>query len=85
MDFYEPRWRSALNVQGGEEMPTLPLSVNGSIAMVRGEEDGTSSPDQWFIYQFDKRSAGLGGMAFEEVRSLHWSPYDPVRVVNAVS
>jgi hypothetical protein len=24
-------------------------------------------------------------MAFEEVRSLHWSPYDPVRVVNAVS
>ena len=30
------------------------------------DEDGTSSPTQFFVYQFDKRSAGLGGMAFEE-------------------
>ena len=32
----------------------------------RGAEDGTSSASQFFIYQFDKRSAGLGGLAFEE-------------------
>uniref|UniRef100_A0A7S0SIZ5 PPIase cyclophilin-type domain-containing protein n=1 Tax=Mantoniella antarctica TaxID=81844 RepID=A0A7S0SIZ5_9CHLO len=66
MDGYEPRYRSPLNVMGAEELPTLPLSVNGALAMARGAEDGTSSPTQFFVYQFDKRSAGLGGMAFEE-------------------
>ena len=34
--------------------------------MARGAEDGTSSASQFFVYQFDKRSAGLGGLAFEE-------------------
>jgi cyclophilin family peptidyl-prolyl cis-trans isomerase len=63
---YEPRYRSPLNVMGAEELPTLPLSVNGSLAMARGTEDGTSSASQFFIYLFDKRSAGLGGLAFEE-------------------
>ena len=66
IDDYEPRYRSPLNVMGAEELPTLPLSVNGSLAMARGTEDGTSSASQFFIYSFDKRSAGLGGMAFEE-------------------
>lgn len=66
LDDYEPRYRSPLNVMGAEELPTLPLSVNGSLAMARGAEDGTSSASQFFIYQFDKRSAGLGGLAFEE-------------------
>ena len=66
LDDYEPRYRSPLNVMGAEELPTLPLSVNGSLAMARGSEDGTSSPTQFFVYQFDKRSAGLGGLAFEE-------------------
>ena len=51
---------------GAEELPTLPLSVNGALAMARGAEDGTSSASQFFVYQFDKRSAGLGGLAFEE-------------------
>ena len=66
LEDYEPRYRSPLNVMGAEELPTLPLSVNGSLAMARGAEDGTSSASQFFIYQFDKRSAGLGGLAFEE-------------------
>jgi len=66
IDDYEPRYRSPLNVMGAEELPTLPLSVNGALAMARGAEDGTSSASQFFIYAFDKRSAGLGGMAFEE-------------------
>lgn len=66
LDDYEPRYRSPLNVMGAEELPTLPLSVNGALAMARGGEDGTSSPTQFFVYQFDKRSAGLGGLAFEE-------------------
>ena len=66
IDDYEPRYRSPLNVMGAEELPTLPLSVNGSLAMARGIEDGTSSATQFFVYQFDKRSAGLGGLAFEE-------------------
>jgi cyclophilin family peptidyl-prolyl cis-trans isomerase len=51
---------------GAEELPSLPLSVNGSLAMARGIEDGTSSATQFFVYQFDKKSAGLGGLAFEE-------------------
>ena len=38
MDDYEPRYRSPLNVMGAEELPTLPLSVNGSLAMARGNE-----------------------------------------------
>ena len=66
LDDYEPRYRSPLNVMGAEELPTLPLSVNGALAMARGAEDGTSSASQFFVYQFDKRSAGLGGLAFEE-------------------
>jgi hypothetical protein len=36
---------------GAEELPTLPLSVNGALAMARGAEDGTSSPTQFFVYQ----------------------------------
>ena len=36
LDQFEPRYRSPLNVMGGEEMPTLPLSVNGALAMARG-------------------------------------------------
>ena len=66
IDDYEPRYRSPLNVMGAEELPSLPLSVNGSLAMARGIEDGTSSATQFFVYQFDKKSAGLGGLAFEE-------------------
>jgi len=46
MNDFDPRYRSPLNVQGGEEMPSLPLSVNGALAMARGAEDGTSDPTQ---------------------------------------
>ena len=28
--------------------------------------DGQSDKDQFFVYLFDKRSAGLGGLSFEE-------------------
>ena len=66
VDDYEPRYRSPLNVMGAEELPTLPMSVNGALAMARGAEDGTADATRFFVYKFDKRSAGLGGLAFEE-------------------
>ena len=66
LDDYEPRYRSPLNVMGAEELPTLPMSVNGALAMARGAEDGTADATRFFVYKFDKRSAGLGGLAFEE-------------------
>ena len=47
-----------LDVQSGEAIPTIPLSINGSVAMAKSN-DGQSDKEQFFIYLFDKRSAGL--------------------------
>jgi cyclophilin family peptidyl-prolyl cis-trans isomerase len=64
-DAFEPLYRSPLDVQSGEAIPSIPLSINGSVAMARAK-DGQSDAQQFFIYLFDKRSAGLGGLSFEE-------------------
>ena len=42
------------------------LWTSPSGKMGRGIEDGTSSATQFFVYQFDKRRAGLKRLAFEE-------------------
>ncbi|RVW93137.1 Peptidyl-prolyl cis-trans isomerase CYP37, chloroplastic [Vitis vinifera] len=63
---FEPLYRTTLNVQDGE-LPVLPLSVYGAVAMAHSEtSDEYSSPYQFFFYLYDKRSAGLGGLSFDE-------------------
>jgi cyclophilin family peptidyl-prolyl cis-trans isomerase len=64
-DSFDPLYRAPLDVQNGEAIPSIPLSINGSVAMARSG-DGQSDKDQFFVYLFDKRSAGLGGLSFEE-------------------
>ena len=59
-------YRLPLDVRGGE-LPVLPLSVRGSVAMGRLEEvDGFMSGEEFFIYKFDPTQAGLAGLSFEE-------------------
>ncbi|XP_026452575.1 peptidyl-prolyl cis-trans isomerase CYP37, chloroplastic-like, partial [Papaver somniferum] len=63
---FEPLYKSKLSIQDGQ-LPVLPLSVYGAIAMAHSdisEED--SSPFQFFFYLYDKRNAGLGGLSFDE-------------------
>ncbi|KAI3989936.1 hypothetical protein MKX01_003639 [Papaver californicum] len=63
---FEPSYKSKLSIQDGE-LPVLPLSVYGAVAMAHSdisEED--SSPFQFFFYLYDKRNAGLGGLSFDE-------------------
>ncbi|KAB1217215.1 Peptidyl-prolyl cis-trans isomerase CYP37, chloroplastic [Morella rubra] len=63
---FEPLYRTPLNVQDGE-LPVLPLSVYGAVAMAHSEaSEEYSSPHQFFLYLYDKRNAGLGGLSFEE-------------------
>eukprot|EP00897_Mesotaenium_endlicherianum_P004182 jgi/Mesen1/3792/ME000206S02972 len=63
---FQPVYRTPLDVQDGE-IPVLPLSVFGSVAMAHSAtSEGFSSPDQFFFYLYDRRSSGLGGLSFEE-------------------
>ncbi|XP_058747356.1 peptidyl-prolyl cis-trans isomerase CYP37, chloroplastic [Vicia villosa] len=63
---FEPLYKTALSVQDGE-LPVLPLSVYGAVAMAHNEaSEEYSSPYQFFFYLYDKRNAGLGGISFEE-------------------
>eukprot|EP00268_Persea_americana_P065238 TRINITY_DN8678_c0_g1_i1.p1 TRINITY_DN8678_c0_g1~~TRINITY_DN8678_c0_g1_i1.p1 ORF type:complete len:112 (-),score=22.97 TRINITY_DN8678_c0_g1_i1:291-626(-) len=63
---FEPLYKTTLSVQDGE-LPVLPLSVYGAVAMAHSEvSEEYSSPFQIFFYLYDKRSAGLGGLSFEE-------------------
>ncbi|RWW05614.1 hypothetical protein GW17_00031104, partial [Ensete ventricosum] len=49
------------------ELPVLPLSVYGAVAMAHNiDSDEYSSPSQFFFYLYDKRNAGLGGLSFDE-------------------
>ena len=65
---FEPRYRSPLDVASGiDALPSIPLSVNGSVSAMRSAtDDGASSSSQFFLFNFDRRQAGLGGVAFEE-------------------
>ncbi|XP_043689482.1 peptidyl-prolyl cis-trans isomerase CYP37, chloroplastic [Telopea speciosissima] len=63
---FEPLYRTTLSVQDGE-LPILPLSVYGAVAMAHSEvSEEYSSPHQFFFYLYDKRNAGLGGLSFDE-------------------
>lgn len=63
---FEPLYRTTLSVQDGE-LPVLPLSVYGAIAMAHNPiSEDYSSPSQFFFYLYDKRNAGLGGLSFDE-------------------
>lgn len=63
---FEPLYKTNLNVQDGE-LPVLPLSVYGAVAMAHSDvSEEYSSPSQWFFYLYDKRNAGLGGLSFDE-------------------
>ncbi|XP_050138940.1 peptidyl-prolyl cis-trans isomerase CYP37, chloroplastic-like isoform X3 [Malus sylvestris] len=63
---FEPLYKTKLDVQDGE-LPVLPLSVYGAVAMAHSEvSDEYSSPYQFFFYLYDKRNAGLGGLSFDE-------------------
>ncbi|KAJ4726256.1 Peptidyl-prolyl cis-trans isomerase chloroplastic-like [Melia azedarach] len=63
---FEPLYRTTLSVQDGE-LPVLPLSVYGAVAMAHNEDsEEYSAPYQFFFYLYDKRNAGLGGLSFDE-------------------
>lgn len=66
---FEPVYRLPLEVRSGE-LPVLPLSINGSVAMARSSNDfdsvGYVSKEQFFIHKFDKQQSGLAGLAFDE-------------------
>ncbi|OMO80396.1 hypothetical protein CCACVL1_12994 [Corchorus capsularis] len=63
---FEPLYKTTLSVQDGE-LPVLPLSVYGAVAMAHSEaSEEYSSPFQFFFYLYDKRNAGLGGISFDE-------------------
>jgi len=64
---FDPVYRSPLDVGGGE-MPVLPLSVYGAVAMGRpdGVESGESSAAGFFIFLYNRSQSGLSGLAFEE-------------------
>ena len=63
---YEPRYRAELDVNSGE-IPLLPLSVDGALAMARAG-DGMSSTSEWFIYKYNRATSGLAGVSFDDGR-----------------
>lgn len=66
-----PRYSEPIDVQEGE-LPILPLSVYGAVAMTHPAVDNASlsssysSSSDFFIYLHDKSTAGLGGLSFDE-------------------
>ncbi|CAA7405709.1 unnamed protein product [Spirodela intermedia] len=63
---FEPLYKTKLSIQDGE-LPVLPLSVYGAVAMAHNaDSDEYSSPSQFFVYLYDKRNSGLGGLSFDE-------------------
>ncbi|XP_027172827.1 peptidyl-prolyl cis-trans isomerase CYP37, chloroplastic [Coffea eugenioides] len=63
---FEPLYKTTLSVQDGE-LPVLPLSVYGAVAMAHSDvAEEYSSPNQFFIYLYNKRNSGLGGLSFDE-------------------
>eukprot|EP00270_Netrium_digitus_P006019 TRINITY_DN1814_c0_g1_i1.p1 TRINITY_DN1814_c0_g1~~TRINITY_DN1814_c0_g1_i1.p1 ORF type:complete len:475 (+),score=109.48 TRINITY_DN1814_c0_g1_i1:50-1474(+) len=63
---FQPVYRTPLDVQDGE-LPVLPLSVYGSVAMSHSvSSDMSSHPSQFFFFLYDKRNSGLGGLSFDE-------------------
>ena len=62
-------YRSPLDVRNGE-LPVLPLSIYGALAMSHGPDGADSAAaDEFFIYKFD-RCPGTTGMSYLPVISL---------------
>lgn len=63
----EPTYgNSGLDVNSGE-MPTLPLSIYGSVSMTK-LDDGNSSGSDFFIFKYNRQQSGLSGLSFDEGR-----------------
>lgn len=62
---FEPTYRYALDINSGE-VPVLPLSIYGSVAMTRAPSDGYSSPFEFFIFKYNRQQSGLSGFSFDE-------------------
>lgn len=66
---FEPTYRLELDPQLGE-LPVLPLSINGSIAMAKvtnaSATNGFVSDTNFFMFKFDRQRSGLSGLSFEE-------------------
>lgn len=67
---FEPLYRTPLSVREGE-LPTLPLSIYGAVAMARLPASGDNlagyvSDTQFFIYKYERQASGLAGLAFDE-------------------
>ncbi|CAI5518212.1 unnamed protein product [Closterium sp. Naga37s-1] len=75
---FQPIYRTPLDVQDGE-LPVLPMSVFGAMVMAHSPEtDSFSHPSQFFLYKYDKRRSGLGGLAFDEGQFSVFGPLQPV-------
>ena len=61
---FDPLYRSPVDVAGGE-LPTLPLSVFGAVAMARpaGGPPGTASAGEFFMFLYSREQVrrGMGG------------------------
>lgn len=62
---FEPTYRYSLDVSSGE-VPVLPLSIYGSVAMTKTSYDGYSSPSEFFIFKYNRQQSGLSGFSFDE-------------------
>lgn len=64
---FEPTYRAQLEVNAGE-LPVLPLSIYGAVAMAHAPEslDGESSSNAFFLHKFVRSSSGLSGLSFDE-------------------
>jgi len=66
---FEPVYRTPLDVRSGE-IPVLPLSIYGSVAMARqpgnDAQPGMVSSSGFFIYKFERQQSGLAGLSFDE-------------------
>jgi cyclophilin family peptidyl-prolyl cis-trans isomerase len=64
---FDPVYRSPLDVGGGE-LPVLPLSVYGAVAMARPASvpDGEVSATEFFLFLYSRAQSGLSGLSFEE-------------------
>jgi len=63
---FEPLYRTELDVQTGE-VPVLPLSIFGAVSLSHAPDaDEMSTSEEAFIFKFNRDTAGLGGMAFDE-------------------
>lgn len=65
---FDPQYRIPLEVGSGE-LPVLPLSIYGAVAMARAPDvagEGMLAGDEFFVFKFTREQAGLSGLSFDE-------------------